>query len=140
MAKWAIELTEFDINYRPRPAVKAQILIDFVVECTIPEEAEPEQSEIDDLKSRPNSPKEEVDPSDRFWALYVDGSSNMSGAGVGLILISPEGIITEYALHFEFSAMNNGAEYEALIAGLRIVKELGVDRLRVHSDSQLVVG
>ena len=42
MAKWAIELTEFDINYRPKPAVKAQILADFIVECTIPEEAEPE--------------------------------------------------------------------------------------------------
>ena len=51
MAKWVIELTEFDINYRPRPAVKAQILTDFIVECTIPEEVEPEQSKVDDLKS-----------------------------------------------------------------------------------------
>ena len=42
MAKWAIELTEFDINYRPRPTVKAQILADFIVECTISEEAESE--------------------------------------------------------------------------------------------------
>ena len=110
------------------------------MECTIPEEAEPEQSEIDDLKSRPNSPKEEADPSDRFWALYVDGSSNMSGAGAGLILVSPEGIIAEYALYFEFSVTNNGAEYEALITRLRIAKELGIDQLQVHSDSQLVVG
>ena len=65
MAKWAIELTEFDINYRPRPAVKVQILADFIVECTIPEEAEPELGEVDDLKPRPNSPKEEADPPDR---------------------------------------------------------------------------
>ena len=40
IAKWAIELTEFDINYQPRPTVKAQILTDFIVECTIPKEAE----------------------------------------------------------------------------------------------------
>ena len=112
MAKWTIELTEFDINYRLRPAVKAQILADFIVECTIPEEAEHEQGEIDGLESRPNSPKEEADPSDRFWALYVYWSSNMSGAGADLILISPEGIVAEYALHFEFPATNNGAEYE----------------------------
>ena len=59
----------------------------------------------------------------------------MSGAGAGLILVSPEGVITEYALHFEFPAMNNGAEYEALIAGLKIAKELGIGQLRVHSDS-----
>ena len=132
MAKWAIELTEFNINYRPRPAVKVQILADFIVECTIPKEAEPEQGKINGLKPQPNSPKEEADLSDCLWALYVDGSSNMSGTGAGLILISPEGIVVEYALRFEFPATNNGAEYEALIAGLRIAKELGIDRLRVN--------
>ena len=90
---------------------------------------------MDDLEPRPNSPKEEADLPGCFWALYVDGSSNMSGAGAGLILISPEEIVAEYILRFEFSATNNGAEYEALIVGLRIAKELGVDRLQVHSDS-----
>ena len=64
----------------------------------------------------------------------------MSDAGAGLILVSPEGVIAEYALRFEFPATNNGAKYEALIAGLRIAKELRVDQLQVHSDSQLVVG
>ena len=94
----------------------------------------------DGLKSRSNSSKEEADPSGCFWALYMDVSSNMSGAGAGLILISPEGVVAEYALRFEFSATNNRAEYEALIAGLRIARELGIDRVQVHSDSQLVVG
>ena len=115
-------------------------MADFIVECTISEEVEPEQGETDDLEPRPNSPEEEADLPGCFWALYVDGSSNVSGAGAGLILTSPEGIIVEYTLHFEFPATNNGAEYEALIARLRIARELGVDRLQVHSDSQLVVG
>ena len=110
------------------------------MECTIPEEAEFEQGEVDGLEPRPNSPEEEADPPGCFWALYVDGSSNMSGADAGLILISSEGIVTEYAMRFELSVTNNGAKYEALIAGLNIDKELGVDRLQVHSDSQLVVG
>ena len=70
----------------------------------------------------------------------MDGSSNISGAGAGLILVNPDGIITEYALCFEFPTINNGAEYEALIVGLKITKELEVDRLQVYSDSQLVVG
>ena len=64
----------------------------------------------------------------------------MSSAGTGLILVNLEGIIVEYALCFKFSTMNNGAKYEALIAGLRIAKELEVDQLQVYSDSQLVVG
>ena len=55
-------------------------------------------------------------------------------------MVNPEGIIVEYALRFKFSAINNGAEYEALIAGLRIAKELEVDRLQVYSDFQMVVG
>ena len=50
IVKWVVELTKFDINYQPRPAVKAQILADFIVECTIPEEVEPEQGEIDGLE------------------------------------------------------------------------------------------
>ena len=58
----------------------------------------------------------------------------------GLILVNPDGIITEYALRFEFPATNNGAEYEALIAGLKVTKALEVDRLQAYSDSQLVVG
>ena len=69
----------------------------------------------------------------------MDGSSNASGASARLILVNPKGIIAEYALRFEFSATNNGAEYEALIAGLKIDKELKVDRLQVYSNSQLVV-
>ena len=91
--------------------IKAQVLADFIVECTIPEEAEPEQNKIDDLRTQPNSPDEEASLPDSFWTLHVDGSSNMAGAGAGLILTSPEGVIVEYALRFEFPATNNGAEY-----------------------------
>ena len=71
--------------------------------------------------------------------MHVDGSSNESGSGVGLILIDPEGDVMEYALCFKFLATNNKAEYEALIAGLKVTREAGVQHLKVFSDSQLVV-
>ncbi|KAM2945379.1 hypothetical protein COP2_028300 [Malus domestica] len=45
----------------------------------------------------------------------------------------------EYALHFKFKASNNKAEYEALLAGLRLAKHLRVKRINIFSDSQLVV-
>ena len=35
LIKWAIELGEFDIRYKPQVAIKAQALADFVVECTL---------------------------------------------------------------------------------------------------------
>ena len=69
----------------------------------------------------------------------MDGSSNAFGAGAGLILVNLKEVIIEYALHFKFSSMNNGAEYEALIAELKIAKELEANWLRAYSDSQLIV-
>ncbi|KAM5554801.1 hypothetical protein ABKV19_022958, partial [Rosa sericea] len=60
-------------------------------------------------------------------------------SGAGILLISPEDQIYEYALKFAFKASNNAAEYEALIAGLQIARELDVQHLDIFSDSQLVV-
>nr|GFB15543.1 reverse transcriptase domain-containing protein [Tanacetum cinerariifolium] len=55
------------------------------------------------------------------WMLFTDGSSCVDGLGAGLILTNPDGVEFTYALRFQFAASNNKAEYEALIAGLRIV-------------------
>lgn len=62
----------------------------------------------------------------------------MDGSGAGLILTKPEGIEFTYALRFEFTVTNNEAEYEALIAGLRIAIRMGVRNLEVNVDSRLV--
>ena len=63
-----------------------------------------------------------------------------SESGVGFLLTNSKGVVIEYALRFNFKIFNNQAEYEALLASLRVVKELGIDSLRVFSDSQLIVG
>uniref|UniRef100_A0A2N9HT99 Uncharacterized protein n=1 Tax=Fagus sylvatica TaxID=28930 RepID=A0A2N9HT99_FAGSY len=73
------------------------------------------------------------------WKLFVDGASNMKGAGAGAVLVSPEGLILEQAVRLGFLASNNEAEYEALLIGLRSALRLGADRLQVFCDSQLVV-
>ncbi|PON58537.1 Ribonuclease H, partial [Parasponia andersonii] len=75
----------------------------------------------------------------RLWKLYVDGSSNENGAGAGLVLISPKGHNIHCALHFEFPASNNEAEYEALIARLKLAQEMKVEMIELYSDSQLIV-
>ena len=69
----------------------------------------------------------------------MDGSSKEGGSGVGLILVSPEGHRVYCALRFRFKASNNKAEYEALIAGLKLAKEIKVESLQIYNDSQLVV-
>ncbi|KAF7810681.1 Retrovirus-related Pol polyprotein from transposon 297 family [Senna tora] len=73
------------------------------------------------------------------WTIFVDGSSGKNGSGVGVTILTPEGIAVEQALQLNFKTTNNQAEYEALIAGLRLAKELGAKQATVHSDSQLSV-
>ncbi|GJY89971.1 reverse transcriptase domain-containing protein [Tanacetum coccineum] len=60
------------------------------------------------------------------------------GSGAGLILTNPEGMEFTYALRFRFDATNNKAEYEALIAELRIAEQMGVKNLQPNVDSRLV--
>ncbi|GKE16395.1 reverse transcriptase domain-containing protein, partial [Tanacetum coccineum] len=67
----------------------------------------------------------------RDTTLFTDGSSCIDGSGAGLILTSPEETEFTYALRFQFTASNNEAEYEALIASLRIAAEMGVRNVRV---------
>nr|GEV68796.1 putative reverse transcriptase domain-containing protein [Tanacetum cinerariifolium] len=61
-----------------------------------------------------------------------------NGSRAGLILTNPEGVEFTYALRFRFDATNNEAEYEALIAGLRIAEQMGIKNLQANVDSRLV--
>jgi len=72
--------------------------------------------------------------------LSVDGSSNQQGSGVGVILEGPDGLLIEQALRFTFKASNNQAEYEALIAGMLLAKEMGTKGLLAKSDYLLATG
>ena len=95
LLKWAIELSQFEIKFQPRSAIKRQGLVDFIVEFSHkPDERRKEGPS----PSTPQVPK---------WGLYVDGSSNDGGLGADLILISPEGHRMHCALRFGFKASNN---------------------------------
>ncbi|GKB28898.1 reverse transcriptase domain-containing protein [Tanacetum coccineum] len=110
LQKWSNMLGEHNITYWPRTSVKGQILADFLIEK--PDENLPDTSVVE----TPQEP----------WILFTDGSSCVDGSGAGLILTSPEGTKFTYVLRFQFTASNNEAEYEALIAGLRIAAQMGV--------------
>jgi ribonuclease HI len=74
-----------------------------------------------------------------LWTMFFDGSLMKTGAGAGLLFISPLGKHLRYVLRLHFPASNDVAEYEALVNGLRIAIELGVRRLDARGDSQLVI-
>ena len=88
---------------------------------------------------REPSEKREVGPIGAVWDLHVDRASNAQGASAGVVLTNPDREMLRYTLRFEFKASNNEVEYEALIVGLELAQRLGVENLRIHCDSQLIV-
>ena len=116
MIGWSVDLSEFDIKYESRGAIKSQCLADFSTEL---------------------APQPDVSTT---WTLYVDGSSNKISYGAGLVLEGPSDLLVEQALQFTFKATNNQAEYEVIPAGLNLAHDLGAREVVCKSDSQLVVG
>ncbi len=102
----------YDIVYKPRTAIKAQALSDFVAEWmktqTLPKERELE-----------------------YWTINFNRSLQLQGTRVGILVTSPKGENFKYVLQMHFPASNNAAEYEALLHGLRITMTLGIRQLKV---------
>ncbi|XP_015934727.1 uncharacterized protein LOC107460826 [Arachis duranensis] len=109
-----IEQLALTLVFQPRSALKAQILADFITELT-------------------------PDEHNKTWKLHVDRASSREGSGAGIILKEGDEVVAKQALQFHFSASNNQAEYEALIAGLKLALSHQVQSLTAHCDSLLVV-
>ncbi|KAM2704457.1 hypothetical protein EV1_033783 [Malus domestica] len=133
MIKSAIALGEFDISYQPKPAEKGQAVADFIADFTYHVDIVSTPKEVVSLPLE----AQKIESTALAWSLYVDGSSNQQGCGAGLVLTTK--VVIEYALRFKFKVSTNEAEYEALIAGLRLANHIGVKRIDIFSDSQLVV-
>ena len=76
MVQRAVELSQFDVDYRPRMAIKAQALADFVAEFTIADQ----------------------DPESNYWTMYTNGPSTVGIGGVRVILLSLEKDILRYGV------------------------------------------
>lgn len=122
LAKWAIELGEFGMEFQPKKAIKAQALADFIAEMSFPISEVPNDTEMMDANS------------EETWTAFVDGSSSKSGRGAGILIL---GLKLAYAIRFKFLVSNNVAEYE--VTALKVAIPLKSSLLIVYSDSQLVI-
>jgi hypothetical protein len=120
IAKWATELSMYDIVYKPRTTIKAQALSDLVAEWT---------------KTQTPHKERELE----YWTINFNASIQLQGAGAGILVTSPKGESFKCVLQMHFPTSNNAAEYEALLHGLRITTTLGICRLKVLRDSLLIV-
>jgi ribonuclease HI len=120
VAKWAIELAAHTIQYKPRTTIKSQILADFFTDWGVNQYLPPALDST-------------------YWWMNFDGSKMRGGLGAGIVLISPKEDKLLYVLQIHFTASNNVAEYEALVHGLKLAKEIGIRRILCFGDSDLVV-
>ena len=70
--------------------------------------------------------------------MYIDEAANQRGSKMGLVVVSPEEMVIKKSLRLSFSATNNEAEYEALLAGMAMVQKMGGKVVELFSDSRLV--
>ena len=120
VAKWAVELSTYTPQYARRDAVKCQALADFLVDWA-------------ELQYEPPL------PDSNYWRMHFDGSKVKEGLGAGVVLTSPKRENLKYVLQIYLAASNNVAEYEALIHGIKVAKEIGIRRIARFRDSDLVV-
>ena len=118
LALWAIELSEFDIQYRPRTAIKGQVVMNFIAEFTHDEDKGAEEYSQ--------------------WSVHMDGSSNRQAGRADVVLLSPEGDVVECMIRLDFPTTNNEAEYEALVAGLDLARAAGAISVVIYCDSQVI--
>lgn len=112
------QLFDYRIDFEPRLAIKTHALADFIAECTSTLEPTNEGSR----------------------KIFVDGLSSKVDCDAGLLVLDSKKSITEHAVKFEFTSLNNEAKYEALLLGLQLCETIGDQKIKAHSNSQLIIG
>ena len=72
----------------------------------------------------------------RIWSIHTDGSPNQRAGGAGVVIQTPDGDKIECMIRLDFPTTNNKAEYEALVAGLDLMKAVGAENMIMHYDSR----
>jgi hypothetical protein len=129
VAEWIVELQPFEISFKTTKVIKNKALAKFTAEWTNPFTDEPPEVES-------TLPGEEAPG---LWVMDFNGAFNLPGAGAGAVLTSPSGDKLFYIVQLCFKpkhkVSNNIAEYEGLLAGLRVANALGIKCLIIKGDS-----
>ncbi|XP_020270748.1 uncharacterized protein LOC109845913 [Asparagus officinalis] len=138
LARWALLLSQYDIHFMPQKSVKGQAICDLMASHPLGAKADL----FEDLPDEP--PEANVTSSSEVWQMFFDGVSRTgpSGsivAGVGVVFTSPHNYVLPRAFSLTEPCTNNVVEYNALLIGFELAKELGIKRLEAYGDSQLIV-
>ncbi|XP_019258056.1 PREDICTED: uncharacterized protein LOC109236338 [Nicotiana attenuata] len=127
LAKWAVDISGYNIEYRPRTAIQSQIL-EFFVANFMPTLIHEVDREL--LLT--------LGTISRIWTLFTDGASNTKGSRLGIVLKPPAGIIIRQFIRI-VKLTNNETEYEAIFVGLELAKSIEAEVIEAKCDSLLIV-
>ncbi|XP_058219254.1 uncharacterized protein LOC131329863 [Rhododendron vialii] len=130
LTRWLLMLAEFELKYVTRKSVKRRAVVEFLADYPI------EGGEDVEFKF---SDEDLMIIAEDVWKLYFDGAANQKGFGIGVLLIAPDRSHIPLAFKLNFEVTNNQVEYEACIIGMEAAIEIGIEKLEVVGDSNLVV-
>ncbi|XP_026440606.1 uncharacterized protein LOC113339578 [Papaver somniferum] len=138
ISKWGAQIKQFNIIYKMRTAIKAQVLADFLADFPLSDE-----DEVEDI---PGMEEDREDPADLLeisiptrWEVFVDWVSNKDISGLGLVFTTLKEKKIVHSFRLQFKATNNVTEYEGVIHALRLLVEMEIQDVRLTSDLQLVI-
>ncbi|KAL0315347.1 UNVERIFIED_CONTAM: hypothetical protein Sradi_5412900 [Sesamum radiatum] len=117
MVIWVVEVSEFYIEFIPRPTIKAQVLDNFIVELAL----------------------DEASIFAPTWSFCVGGSSTIVGSGAGIVLERPQRDKLEYNIKLELPTSNNEAEHEVFSVEGELALAIRAKKIVIYSGSQLMV-
>ena len=129
LSRWLILLVEFNLKYMSRKTIIGSIISNFCAE-----------NPVEGKDGKKDFPDDDIlDIELGKWKMYFDEAMNQYGNGIGVLLITPEGSHIPSAVKLNFRAANNMVEYEACIAKIKALWELGVKGAKSFGDSTLVI-
>ncbi|KAG9453448.1 hypothetical protein H6P81_006352 [Aristolochia fimbriata] len=131
LAKWALLLSEFEINFVPQRAIKGQALANFLANHLVL----PEWELIEEFPDEEIFLVEVLPP----WEMYFDGVARRNGAGAGVLVISPRRDLLPYSFVLTQNCSNNEVEYQAILLGFGMAVEIKLPQLNIYDDSALVI-
>ena len=109
IGKWILALSELNLCYESAKAVRGQVMADFITQ---------HYGSVGSLE-------------DATWMLFFDGSTCDQGAGIGIVFISPREKKYEFSLPMVATLTNNQTEYQTLVKGLELLREVRADTVEI---------
>ena len=129
LLRWLILLAEFDLKYVAKKTIKGSVVSNFCSKNPIEGKSGKEDFLDEDI----------LDVELGTWKMYFDGAVSQYRNEIRILLITPKGSHMPLVIKLNFESTNNMAEYEACIAGMEALRELGVKEVEVFGDLTLVL-